>query len=428
MGRKMEIHPEEIKNFVEKTIFLINQFRMKQIEYANIDSILLPYANKLGLEEEKLTYEEMVSKIEKKNPNMLSQKIINRDLLDGLIGSYIFHSFTPVNEQGIRTEIENLLINFYSYDVKREIEIPLINMSVSREPIKFGGVEFISITEDYKKKNPKLWEKIKKIYPDREIDSVQTIARIICIGDDFISLQNAELQIHKTLNVIRGIGFPIDGEDRTQIGVLGEFSNYSNQIFLRKKPTGNLSLNNYSGTTTKIGPNIRTYHLQNELLNIEDFSIISKVSEMLLEKSGQDNKNNLRTKAINGLLWIGESTKPDLLSSRYMKLAIAFETLISGESKDNNLVNTGITAALAERGAFLLEDDFGKRREIHNKITYLYGKRSKIVHDGSSDISVVDYMEFGILVRKIAFSLVKKLDKLKSFEDLANWVMDQRYS
>ncbi len=428
MGRKMEIHPEEKKYFVEKTIFLINQFRGKQIEYEKIDSILLSYANKFGLEEEKFVYEQMVSKIQKKNPKMLSRKLIHTELLFGLIGSYISHSFKSVNEEEIRAEIENLLSKFFSYDVKREIETPLINLSVGRENFKFGGIEFFPITDDNKKKNPELWEKIKNHFPDREIDSVQTIARIICIGDDFISLQNAELQIHTTLNVIRGIGFPIDGEDRTQIGVLGEFSNYSNQIFLSKKPTGNLLLNNYSGITRKIGPNIHTYDLQNELLIIEDFSIISKVSEMLQEKSGQDNKNNLRTKAINGLLWIGESTRPDLLSSRYMKLAIALETLISGESKDNNLLNTGITAALAERGAFLLEDDFGKRREIHNKITHFYGKRSKIVHEGSSDISVVDYMEFGTLVRKIAFSLIKKLDKLKSFEDLANWVMDQRYS
>ena len=135
----------------------------------------------------------------------------------------------------------------------------------------------------------------------------------------------------------------------------------------------------------------------------------------------------MKKKFISGLRWTGEATKPDILSARFTKLAVALESFIGGDSNVAYLSTRGITATLAERAAFLIGGSIEEKLAIHKKVAALYGKRSKIVHGSSDDLEFKDLKEFSEIIRLVIFSYFNKLDDFNSIDDFQRWILNQRY-
>lgn len=88
---------------------------------------------------------------------------------------------------------------------------------------------------------------------------------------------------------------------------------------------------------------------------------------------------------------------------------------------------------LAERAAFIAGRELDDRMAIDEDIRKYYGKRSDIVHGGKkTDVSLDDIEKFGLLVRRIALSLLERLDKLGdkigNVEKLEDWMKQQKYT
>ena len=108
------------------------------------------------------------------------------------------------------------------------------------------------------------------------------------------------------------------------------------------------------------------------------------------------------------------------------------ETLIGGESNDEDLKVRGITAMLAERAAFITGIDINDRLAIDKGVRKYYGKRSTLVHGGKAEISLDDVDGFGELVRRLALGLLEKIDELENeisdVKQLAEWIRIQKYT
>ena len=140
----------------------------------------------------------------------------------------------------------------------------------------------------------------------------------------------------------------------------------------------------------------------------------------------------MESKLLNSIHWLSESTKRDTDSSKFIKICVALETLLGGETEDQELKARGITAMLAERAAFIGGTSLNDSLAIDKDIRGYYSKRSGIIHDGKGDISLDDINEFGRLVRRLALALLGKLDELGDeigdVKKLGKWVRVQKYT
>jgi hypothetical protein len=214
-------------------------------------------------------------------------------------------------------------------------------------------------------------------------------------------------------------------DDLCQIGVLNEFPTWRNQAIQLHEPVETVKIEHSPKVITPLGSSIRIWRLHTDLHKDVEEEII--IINNILSRDNISSLNKMQRKVLSALRWIGEATKPDALSARYIKLSTALEFLIGGEPENEYLSTRGITATLAERAAFLIGKDLDDRLNIDKKVKYYYRIRSKIVHGAQDTIDGPDFERFGSLVRKISLALCQKLSDLNNIDDLQKWVNQKRY-
>ena len=139
----------------------------------------------------------------------------------------------------------------------------------------------------------------------------------------------------------------------------------------------------------------------------------------------------MQTKLLDSIHWLGEATKPDTEKAKFVKICLALETMLGSESNIKDLKAQGLTVMLAERAAFIIGGGYKKMRWIDKKIHDYYGIRSTIIHGQKIEVKDSDLEEFGLLIRKLAVSLLERLSgtnqNLVSVDNLAEWVKDLKY-
>jgi hypothetical protein len=295
-------------------------------------------------------------------------------------------------------------------------------------PIQLGWVTYRRINES--DKDNEWWKAITRICPEHELPYVNSLAQVKTIGDRLTSLKIAEEKLRDNLNIIRAIGFPFRNDDVDQFGILGEFSVFSTFPFRCHKPEENTSFEYRSGVTLRIGNAFRVLNLHNHILNNIEDDIFIVIDSML--KKEDKFLSSFEIKTTQGLKWLGEATKPDTLNARIIKLSIALEFLLGGESNKKYITTCGIKASLAERAAFLYSEDPDIREDIDKRIRKFYALRSDIVHGNSSKIKTENsdlleqFNEYGNIIRKITFSLVSKFKELKTVDELQKLIMKEK--
>jgi hypothetical protein len=210
--------------------------------------------------------------------------------------------------------------------------------------------------------------------------------------------------------------------DSCSIGVIGEIP------FYRTTPT---RVNQWQFVTTFPGTGFYERPEVGELIS----KGLEKYQRELIDKlmlKGAGYRSDMENKLLDGIHWLGESTKPDTNHARFVKIGVALETLLGGEPKGEMLQVRGITAMLAERAAFIAGNDLDDRLAIDGKVRGHYNTRSDIVHGEKGDVQLTEIDDFGILVRRLTLAVLEKLDKLedrlRNVNDLAGWVKTQRYT
>lgn len=304
----------------------------------------------------------------------------------------------------------------------QEIDIPITNLWLDGDPVTLGYVTFMTITE----KELKEWREKGVLWPLTTQDTTQDIklvARTKAPGDLNRAISYAMYQVDSVLNVLRALCFPFGRRgDTWQIGIGGK--TLSSAAIPVRINSGKFAA--FSSTQSGLG--IAFLELRKNVLA----KLGQPQWELLNALIGKPQHNEMESKLLSGLQWLGESTKPDRNDAKFTKICFALETMIGGEPEDEDLKVRGITAMLAERAAFLVGKDLDHRKAIDKEIRKYYGKRGKIVHEGQANISLADLDGFGTLIRTIALALLQKLntlrEQLRSIEALESWVKSQRYT
>jgi hypothetical protein len=360
--------------------------------------------------------DQTINTITSKNPHISNVLVYDR-LLFKVVQQALF--FTG-DKHDIKSEIEQGTEELLNYHPRRDIDIPIVYLDIGPEPVKFGLATFYKMTDEDR---DEVW--LKSIKADSK-EFLMCYARINAIGDSLKSKDDADRVANDMLTYLRAVGFPISVEPQIQFGVMNDYPPSQLRPYRSGRPLGANRLEGDANYSWKLGPGLVSYDIQ-ELLSAIEPTTLEKL-KILIESDYREPSTNMRSKFLLGLHWLGESTKPDSIEARFAKLAISLEAFIGGESKQDILSTRGLTAALAERGAFVAEDNVTNRKQVHDAIIKYYGYRSGIVHGGKKQISEQDLIDFSSLVRKIAWALLLKIDNFKDIDRLQEWIIDQRYS
>lgn len=150
------------------------------------------------------------------------------------------------------------------------------------------------------------------------------------------------------------------------------------------------------------------------------FEQLSKIT--LVQKQTALQKKILQAVQIYGLSRF--SQKKEI---RFLFLISSFESLLLTKSDRDYL-----GMKLSEKTSFILEDNYEKRIKLYKQMKKYYSKRSKLVHEGKTQISNVEIRNLNNVFRKTVFKLLElsttytkmeqreKSTKPEGIEDLIN--------
>jgi hypothetical protein len=364
----------------------------------------------------------ILADVRRLNPSNISDRLITSEILYGSIAIALWY---PGEAENILTDALERIQRLASYTATRDVDIPIQNLDTGGTPFRIGPVQFLPISDTDKAES---WlERIKAYVPHHADFHVVSYARVQGEGDSDTAWAMAVAAAEKALVLLRAIGFPFSAKPLPQIGILTDHPLSPGRPLRLGKPTESVRIEGYSDNVTLLGPPTSPYRLKEDLFNTINADTLEALLTFIDDNFLQT-APGLRSKFITGLLWLGRATFPDTPEASIAKLAFALESLIGGDPSDEYLASRGLTAALAERAAFIAGADLTSRTEVHRAVTDLYRLRSDIVHGRATHINEDDLPRYGQLVRSIAWALLRRLSTFTTLEQLQKWVHDSRYT
>jgi len=420
LSKKQESNQSTIDGLAQKLVELVGIFRKSgpasDYQWWGKETPRTVYTAYSDYQSGHELFNSVVEGVLKLNPDMLSRHEVEWKL------TYIFlkeQASYPdkLSGQELMNKAKDLIIELAKFEAWHDVDVLIMNLWLEGEPVKLGYVIFMPMTEQ----DIKQWEKDYTAQLQRVAD-MRVFARVHALGDLEKAVSYARVQVNSALDVLRILCFPFyPYTDTCRIGVIGEIP--------------------FSGTTPvrvdqkQIITQLTGFYRQPEVRKLISKGLEQSQLELInkLMLKAEHSRSDMENKLLDGIHWLGESTKPDTNRARFVKIGVALEALIGGEPKKDEMLQVrGITAMLAERAAFVAGEDQGDRVKIDGDIRTYYGKRSDIVHGRKRDIPLRDIDSFGILVRRVALALLEKLDelgdKLSTVDQLESWVKTQRYT
>jgi hypothetical protein len=365
----------------------------------------------------------VIKLIKEHNPE-LSDISIYQSLLFGLTQKAIWF---PIDFPDIENEYRKAADQLLAYSATRDIDIPIVNLQIEKKTVKFGLTTFHPIEKSDKEGD--WWDAIKGTAGEYT-SNIYSFARVSCPGDTTKSLDYGTEVVSEMLTILRATGFPIKPESyHMNFWLVNEYPLFQTRPYRLGLPNENLRLDYNPQVIHRLGPGVVICNLQNDILDSVEPSTLNDL-QTLIENDFSNPSTEMMRKFFLGLHWLGEATKPDTNEARFAKLAFAIEALIGGDAEDKKgiLSTRGLTATLAERGAFIAGSNLIERQLIHKQISEFYGIRSGIVHGGNKTITNDQLDKFSSLVRKVTWALLSHINDFKNLIDLQEWVLKQRYS
>jgi len=367
-------------------------------------------------------FAKILSDIKELNPTNLSERLITSQIVYGAIAIALWYT---KEAETILSDTQERIERLAAYSASRSVDIPIENLDVGGSPFRIGPVTFLPFTDT--DKGSKWWQSISAYVPHNADFHVVSFARVEASGDPDTAVGSAIKATEKALVILRAIGFPFSTVPVPQLGILTDHPLSPGRPLRLGDPVENVRIEGHTDNLTLLGPPTAPYRVQEDLLSNMAPDTLSELLEFLsLDFEGTS--SGLKSKFITGLLWLGRATFPDTPEASIAKIAFSLESLIGGDPNDEYLASKGLTAALAERSAFIAGSGLPERTQLHRGVTDLYRLRSDIVHGRATKIGERDLPLYGELVRSIAWSLLPRLHEIATLEQLQKWVQDTRYS
>jgi len=419
---KQESNEPTIDSLAHNLVELVEMFRKGgpagDYEWWGKETPRTVYKTYPGYQRGQKIFDEVVEGVRKLNTDMLSKSEVERRFTYEFLQQQTLRP-DKLSGQELMNRAKAQINDLVEFEAWQDIDVPIMNLLLEGEPVKLGYVTFVAAT----KEDIELWQEKDYAARVQGIADIHVFARVRAPGDLGKALSHTRAQVSLALDVLRILCFPFyPYTDTCRIGVIGEipFSGATPMIENRKQ-----FATTFTGTGFYGKPEVRK--LISKELEQSQWELINK----LILKT-DDSRSDMESKLLDGIHWLGESTKPDTNRARFLKIGVALETLLGGEPKDEMLQVRGITAMLAERAAFIAGNRLDARLGIDKEVHKHYKKRSDIVHGRKIDIELTHIDDFGILVRRLVLALVEKLDKLgddlRNVDDLESWVKTQRYT
>jgi len=407
-----------LDNLANKLAKLVEMFRRgeeaKDFEWWNHNSPSYIFKPLYSYQDVQPLFEEIVEGIISRNPEMLSDYWVHRQL----IFEFLVNQTTSGTEkehlynEDLVHKAKQFLPELTEFEAWQDVDIPIANLWLEGEPVKLGNVTFATITkqeiEQWKKGG--LWSELA---PETHV-----AARVRAPGDQQKAILYTRAKVSQILDVFRAFCFPFGRySDTWLVGIVGTvISSASTPMRIDNKKY-----------VTHVGVGTTYVKLHKSILS----KLVQPQWELIDKLTLKTNYSAMESKLLEGIHWLSESTKPDTNNSRFAKISFALETMIGGEPKADELKVRGITAMLAERAAFIIGKNINDRLGIDKDIRKYYKIRGGIVHGGGNDVSLEDIDRFGQLVRRIAIALLERSDELvaelSTVNKLQAWVNKQKY-
>lgn len=423
LSKKHRSNQSTIDRLAQKLVELVEMFRNKGpasgLNWGS-ETLRTIFDSRPDYQSGRAVFDRVVQGVLELNPVMLSKSEVEHKLLYGFLAPQA-SSPTQLGEQELMNKAGGYLKELVEFEALQPIDYPIMNLWLQGEPVKLGHVCFMAATEE----DVKQWQ---KDYMARlqGIADMHVFARVNAPGDLEKAVSYARTQVNSTLDLLRMLCFPFHPfTDACRIGVIGD-TGFTPYATIRINQRQFAAQHRGTGAFAVWEPELRKHILSK--LDQRQWELINK----LIVKP-EESRSDMENKLLDGIHWLGESTKPDTNRARFVKVGVALEALIGGEPKKDEMLQVrGITAMLAERAAFVAGEDQGDRVKIDEDIRKYYGMRSKIVHGVKINIQLRAINSFGKLVRRVALALLEKLDELGSnlstVEKLESWVKTQRYT
>ena len=362
----------------------------------------------------------MVEGVQRLNPEMLSEHEIERKIMYDFLQKQTIGLTEEEHlyDESLIDEAKLHLNELTKFEAWQNVDVPIANLRIKGEQFKLANVTFMTITEQ----ELEVWKRDIPIKWDSQTPDGQVIARVNAPGDRSNAISYARTQVNLVLDAFRAFCFPF-----ISTAFSGQSTSWQLEVVGDVIPLGSTPLRIDGKFLAQVGSGPTHLELEKNILSKLEQPQWELINKLILKT----NRSNMERKLIDGIHWLSESTKPDTNNSKFAKISFALETLISGESQDEELKVRGITAMLAERAAFIAGKDLNDRLSIDKDIRTHYGKRSNIFHGSSEVVSLDDIDEFGKLIRRLALALLGKLDELggtlSNVNKLERWVKEQKY-
>lgn len=366
--------------------------------------------------------DEIVALVRQWNGTQLSDHVILSKLL---YGAAAVRMQLKIPDGELRELAQRNAADLLDYRATRQVDVPILSLDLDGQPYAFGPVTFHPIGPDDKATDWWMWA--KSTLRDLADGLLLSYARTTVAGDPHRSVENAAAIVTEALLVLRGIGFPLVAEERNQIGIMNEFPMWRNVPYRLGPPDETTRVDAQTALVMTTGPFRFPYNLTRDILPAIPNEALQALMQ-LVAKQGLAPTRQMPARVLSGFRWLGESTKPDALQARFAKLAFSLEAFVGGDPKDDLLSTRGITAALAERTAFLVSGERDTRIEVDHEVRRFYAIRSGIAHGGRALASPKDLEDFGRLVRSLGIALLARLEEFHSIDELQHWIAIQRYS
>ncbi len=356
-----------------------------------------------------------------------SRTVISRKAIDKKLQAVILKTI-DINAREVERSIEKRRKSFF-----RELQdyispaslrsgtihIRVAGLDASALPMSFGGITFRvfnhTVLEEHKRQyeNLETREEYKKLYrtlikedvEDKLMGDIIAIVPAIATDNEARVLQ----ALVKLGTVVDAMNFYSDILHHPGWARVAIFSNNTTlePIFGLVDPAS------YSYNPRRVGPQ-EEFSIK-QLLEGRGKEVGSNRLDTLLQEA---NPNSLSERIIAAIRWSGRATVTEKLEEAFLLYAIALESLIMEKGKTDQVVQR-----LTTRGAAILslkaEDTKNNRKEL----SYLYGIRSRIAHEGSFEVSDADLRVMRNYTKEIIYRVMAKepFVSMQNEEELFAW-------
>ncbi|AZI33833.1 HEPN domain-containing protein [Kaistella carnis] len=165
------------------------------------------------------------------------------------------------------------------------------------------------------------------------------------------------------------------------------------------------------------------------LVNVNDDHFVKTTNGngqiwQLLQK---ENKTKIEERIMKSVFWIGNGVYDTSSSKALLQFIFAIESLLQYDIK--SFISPSIVSQLSESIAFILEDDYEKRKEISKLFKKLYKERSSIAHGNNKSIEYEDLSLSFQLSKMICISILTKTPycNFSSIEELYEEITNLKF-